>query len=104
MCEKCYIWNSATCSCQNGTYLGSIIDDSVITCDEIIEETKTIQTKTVSAKCATINFYILLYFLLIIISLLIAVSIYFCFIKYREKQKHLLPHCVTNNNIKKRFY
>ena len=50
--KKDYIWNPATCSCKNGKYLGSIIDDSVITCDEIIdadteakscdEETKTI--------------------------------------------------------------
>ena len=37
-CEKGYIWNLATCSCQNGKYLASIIDDSVITCDEFIEE------------------------------------------------------------------
>ena len=37
------IWNLATCSCENGKYLGSIINnDSMITCDEIIEETKTI--------------------------------------------------------------
>ena len=37
-----YIWNPATCSCKNGKYLASIIDDSVITCDQMIEETKTI--------------------------------------------------------------
>ena len=36
--------NPATCSCKNGKYLPSIIDGSVITCDEIIEETKTVQT------------------------------------------------------------
>ena len=34
--EKCYIWNPATCNCENGKYLESIMDDSVITCDEII--------------------------------------------------------------------
>ena len=34
--EKDYIWNSATCSRKNGKYLTSIIDDSVITCDEMI--------------------------------------------------------------------
>ena len=40
-----YIWNPATCSCENGKYLVSITDDdSVITCDEIIEETKIIPT------------------------------------------------------------
>ena len=41
MCEKKnYIWNPPPCSCKNGKYLASIIDDSVITCDEITEKTK----------------------------------------------------------------
>ena len=35
--EKEYIWNPAKCSCQNGKYLASIIDNSVIMCDEVIE-------------------------------------------------------------------
>ena len=39
VCEKNYIWNPATCSCENRKFLASIIDDSVITCDEIIKET-----------------------------------------------------------------
>ena len=34
--EKDYIWNSPSCSCENGEYLVSTIDDSVIACDEII--------------------------------------------------------------------
>ena len=37
ICERDYIWNPAQCSCENGKYLASIIDDSVITCDEIID-------------------------------------------------------------------
>ena len=44
MCEKDYMWNPATCSCRNGHYLASTSDDSVITCDEIIEKTETILT------------------------------------------------------------
>ena len=48
VCEKNYVWNSATCSCENGKYLASVIDGSAITCDEIIEshdeEIKTIPT------------------------------------------------------------
>ena len=45
ICEKCYIWNPAPCSYENSKYLASITDDSVITCDEIIEkETKTFPT------------------------------------------------------------
>ena len=42
--EKDYIWNPATRSFENGKHLASIIDDSVITCDEIVKETKTIPT------------------------------------------------------------
>ena len=39
--EKDYVWNLATCNCENGKYLANIMDDSVITCDEItdVEET-----------------------------------------------------------------
>ena len=31
-----HFWNPATCSCKSGKYLASIIDNSVIMCDEII--------------------------------------------------------------------
>ena len=80
VCEKDYIWNLSTCSCENGKYLASIMDDSAIMCDEIIdaeaksndEETKTIPTnfneKNISCKIQKFN--ILLVFLLITIPLL----------------------------------
>ena len=44
MCVKKFIfWIAALETiCQNGKYLGSVTDNSVITCDEIIEEWKTI--------------------------------------------------------------
>ena len=45
-----------------------------------------------------------LHFLLITIALLIAVSIYFYLIKYKAKQKHLLPFYVTNNELKEVLY
>ena len=52
ICEKNYIWNPATCSCKNGKYLASIIDNSVIMCDEIIEaETKTVTTNFNEKNC-----------------------------------------------------
>ena len=35
--EKDYVWNPATFKCENRKYLASIVDDSVITCDEVIE-------------------------------------------------------------------
>ena len=51
ICKKDYIWNSDTYSCENGKYLASIIDNSVIACDETIEETKTIPTNFNEKKC-----------------------------------------------------
>ena len=50
--KKIIFGNPSTCSCENGKYLASIMDDSAIMCDEIIdaeaklndEETKTIPT------------------------------------------------------------
>ena len=53
------------------------MNDSVLTCNKIIYVEE--------------NFYILLTFLLITIALLRAFSIYCYLIKYRAKQKHLLP-------------
>ena len=47
--------------------------------------------------CKTQSFYILPAFLLITIALLIPVSINYYMIKYRTKQKNLLPFYVTNN-------
>ena len=64
-CEKDYIWNPATYSCKNEKYLASIMEDSVITLDEIIQsydnkETKTILTDINEKKpiCKTQNVYI----------------------------------------------
>ena len=55
------------CSCENGKYLASIMDDSSITCDEIIEsydeETETIPTNfnVKKATCKTAKPHILLF-------------------------------------------
>ena len=46
VCKKYYIWNPNTCTRENGNYLGSIIDNSVITCDEITESSKSVPTKS----------------------------------------------------------
>ena len=87
-------------------YYASIMDDSAITCDEIIEsydeEIKTIPTNFKEKKATTKvqNFYILIVFLLIIIALLIAVSINCYLIKYQAKQKHLLPFHETNDEFR----
>ena len=80
------------------------MDDSAITCDEIIEsydedaEAKSygkINFNEKQAACKTQNLYILLAFLLIIIALLIAVNIYSYLIR-----KQLWPFHVTNNELK----
>ena len=95
------IWNPATCSCENGKYLASIMNDSVITCDEIIEEPKTVPTNfnEKNATCKTKKLYFTCLFINYI-ALMIAVSIYYYLIKYRAKQKHLLPYYTTNNKLK----
>ena len=37
---KDYIWNPTTCSCENGKYVGSIVDDSLIMSDKITKKRK----------------------------------------------------------------
>ena len=96
----------STCSCENGKYLASIMDESAITCGEVIEsydeETKTASTNFNENKgtCKAQNFYILLAFLLITMALLIGIRIYYYLIKRIAKQKHLLSFHDTNNELK----
>ena len=65
VCDKGYFRNSVTCNCKNGKYVGSIIGDPVVICDEIINTLNSTSTKTVPAKCTFTNFYILLSFSII---------------------------------------
>ena len=58
--QKNYIWNPGSCSCENGENLGSIIDDSVVRCNEMMNVTKSVLPKTVQTKSTSTNFYILL--------------------------------------------
>ena len=80
------------------------MDDSAITCDEVIEsynkETIPTNFKEKKAIFKIQNLYILLAFLLITIALLIAASIYCYLIKYWAIQKHLFPFHVINNELK----
>ena len=46
MCKKDYISNPSTCTCGNSKYLKSIIDGSVVMCDEIIVFDVTVQQNT----------------------------------------------------------
>ena len=65
-------------------------------------KTVTINFNDKKVTCETKNLYILLAFLLITI-VLIAGSIYFCFIKYQEKQKPLPCH-YTISKLKETGY
>ena len=108
--KKSYVWNPATCSCENKKYLASIMGNSAIMCDIAIdsydEETKAIPTNfnEKKATCKTQNLYMSLAILLITISLLIAVSIDCYLIKYRARQKHLLSFNFPNNEVKEIIY
>ena len=89
VCEKDYVWDPSTCNCQNGNYLASIMDDSMVICDEVIDADTDVEAKSNNeAKsydqtnfngkketCKLQGFYVLLTFLLITLVLLIAITI-----------------------------
>ena len=89
-CNSNQKWNKGKCRRKYKKH--HICDNSVITCDEILdknaksydEETKIIPKNLI---CETKSFYILLAFS-VLLALLIAFSIYFWLIKYKSKQKH----------------
>ena len=94
ICEKVYVWNCATCSCENGKYLVCIINKIIHV--EIINVKETnFNEKNITSK--TQSLYILLTFSLIAIALLIAVSIY-CYL-IRCQAKNLLPFHNINNKL-----
>ena len=68
VCEKDYVWNPDTCYCENRKYLASIMGDSAIMCDEVIESynkaTSNNKTKfnKEKATCKTQNFMFYLHF------------------------------------------
>ena len=84
MCAKQII----TCGCENDENLGSSTNDSVVTCDRIMEPTKneTIIFNNEKATCEKNYFYILLAFLLATILLLIDVNIYYYYCHMKQKQ------------------
>ena len=76
MCKKLYNWNRATCICMNGKYLRSIIDNSVIMCDEIISTVRNVSrtvTSNLSIDCKTESY--ILYIVLLLTILLLEIGI-----------------------------
>ena len=108
VCEKDYVWNPPTCNYENKKYLASIMDDSAIICDEVIDADADAELNDQTnfnekkATCKMQSFYILLASLSITVALLIAVNIYCHLIKYRAKQ--LLPFHYRNNELREVLY
>ena len=70
--KKNYVWNPATCNCENGKYLASVMDKVIF--NEIIAGKETsFNEKNITCKIQ--SSYILITFLLITIALLTAISI-----------------------------
>ena len=91
VCEKDYI-------CENGKYLESSIDDATFLCDENIEMTKTVPTKTIQTKSTLTETIPINFFKKKLtckrenLSLLMIIIIYCCFIKHWSKQEQILSH------------
>ena len=73
-------------------------------CDKVKEETVPANFNEKKGTCKVQIFYILLTFLLITTALLIAVIICCYLIKYRAKQKDLLPFHDIDNELKQVLY
>ena len=66
VCKKDYTWNSAPCSCENGKYLESFFNNSVIMSDKLIDAAaascdytrKTVPTITVNITCSNEFLYL----------------------------------------------
>ena len=101
--EKDYIWNPATCNCENCKYVGSFIDNSVIICYEIIETTKSVPAKTVPTKIARTNFFILLAFFIIYHCIIDSCQYLLLPDKIQSKRKTFIAVLLQMKNYRK-FY
>ena len=103
ICEKDYVWNPATCNCENGKYLASIKDDSVITCTEVIksydEEIKASPTNfdEKNITCKTQSFYILLTFYISRYYIIDSCQYILLSNKMLDKNKNIYYHFLTQN-------
>ena len=64
-CANNSIWNPATWNCENGKYLASIMDDSLVICDEVIEssdEEINLKKRMQSVKKKRISMFYLLFY------------------------------------------
>ena len=94
MCKEDCSWNPSACICEYDKYLGSIIDDSVMRCNEIINTADSVSTNVTSTVSANFHIkkvkckmdcYILHTVLLVIILLFLITIICYYYAKHRSK-------------------
>ena len=114
VCEDDHILKPAKCSCINGKYLATVMDDSAITWGENInakaklydEKTKNVAKKFNDKKKNVkykISIFLFTFFPVSIIDGCLYL-LYGYLIKYQAKQNHLLPFYDTNKELKESMY
>ena len=56
-CKKGNSWNLSTCICKNNRYLKSIVDDSVIVCNEIINVIDSVPINGTNTISTNVTYY-----------------------------------------------
>ena len=86
MCKNNYSWNPSVCIFEDSRYLKSIVDNSVIVCDEVIDVMDSASRLSINSddkKLTHKNNCLIHTILLIIICLLLLVDIYIrCYYYY----------------------
>ena len=54
-CKKGYFWKPSTCICENNKYLISIVDTSLIKCDEIVSVVDIVSTKITNVVATNVS-------------------------------------------------
>ena len=54
-CKKGYFWKPSTCICENNKYLISIVDTSLIKCNEIVSVVDIVSTKITNVVATNVS-------------------------------------------------
>ena len=113
MQKRLYSWNPGSCICENGKYLKSIADTSIIKCNEIINVMDSLSTNVTNTVPITVtstvsissndkkvrykmDYYILHTVLIVVILLFIIANIYYYYAKHRSKRKDVFLYYYKN--------
>ena len=88
-CKKDYGWNTSICVCENGRHLKSVADDSLVTCDEIMNSTGSVSTNVTTVLKKFHNKKVRCKIGLIILLFIIAI-ICFHYAKHKSKTNVLM--------------